>query len=151
MGLKGKLLRQIEISFHGDVFHEIYRDRPHHVPSMCPIVVGVEGQWGTVGSIIIWKFTHDGETKTASEVIESIDDEKKMMKFRVIGGDDVLEYYKSFIITYQVDTNSDGNFVSWSIEYEKLKEEIPEPLTYLELLLNITKDIDNHHAKLLNP
>ncbi|XP_019160136.1 PREDICTED: kirola-like [Ipomoea nil] len=146
MGLKGKVLGQIEISFHGDVFHEIFRERPHHVPSMCSTILGVEGQWGTVGSVIIWKISHDGKTKTVKDVIEAIDDEKKLVKFRVIGGD-LKESYKNFIITCHVDTNGDDNFVTWALEYEKLKEEIPEPLTYLELLLNMTKDMDDHHAK----
>ncbi|XP_019160091.1 PREDICTED: kirola-like [Ipomoea nil] len=117
------------------------------MPSMCSTILGVEGQWGTVGSVIIWKFSHDGKTKIAKEVIEAIDDEKKLVKFRVIGGD-LMESHKSFIITCHVDSNGDDNFVTWTIEYEKLKEEIPEPLTYLEFLLNMTKDMDDHHAKL---
>nr|GMD26632.1 kirola-like [Ipomoea batatas] len=115
MGLKGKVLGQVEISFHGDVFHEIFRERPHHVPSMCSTILGVEGQWGTVGSVIIWKISHDGKTKTVEDVIEAIDDEKKLVKFRVIGGD-LKESYKSFIITCHVDSNGDDNFVTWALE-----------------------------------
>ncbi|XP_031123137.1 kirola-like [Ipomoea triloba] len=152
MGLKGKLLGQVEISFHGDLYHEILKERPHHLPSMCSAIHEVEGQWGTVGSsgsTVIFKFTHDGKTKTAEDVIEAIDDEKKMVKFRVVGGD-VLESYKNFTVTCEVDSNGDDNFVTWTLEYEKLKEEIPEPLSYLEFLFNMTKDMDDHHAK-LNP
>ncbi|XP_019160365.1 PREDICTED: kirola-like [Ipomoea nil] len=147
MGLKGKVLVQVEISFHGDIYHQLFSERPHHIPSMCKGIIGVEGQWGTVGSIIHWKFSHDGKSKTAEEVIEAIDEKEKLVKFKVIGGE-ILEDYKSFIIICQVHTNDDNHLVTWTIEYEKLKEEIPEPFSYLEFLLDITKDMEDHHANL---
>nr|GLL32910.1 kirola-like [Ipomoea trifida] len=146
MGLKGKLLGQIEISFHGDLFHEILRARPHHLPSMSSIVHAVDGQWGTQGCTTIFKFTQDGKTEIAEHVMDTIDDEKKLLKYRAIKGD-VLKSYKSFVITCGVDTNGDDNFVTWTLLYEKLKEEIPEPFTYLDFFFKLTKEMDNHHAK----
>nr|GMD24833.1 kirola-like [Ipomoea batatas] len=107
---------------------------------------GVEGQWGTVGSTIIWKFTHGGKIKIWEDVIAAIDDRKKMVKLRVVESD-ILKSYKKYATTCEVDINRD-NFVSWSIEYEKLKEEIPKPLSNVEFILKVTRDTDNHHAKL---
>ena len=62
MDLSGKIVRQVEIVSDGDVFHEIFRYRPHDISEMSPgNVQGVdlhEGEWGTVGSIIFWNYTH---------------------------------------------------------------------------------------------
>ncbi|XP_019160143.1 PREDICTED: kirola-like [Ipomoea nil] len=146
MGLKGKVVGQVEISFHGDIYHEIFRERPHHLPSMCSAIHSIEGQGGTVGSTITLIFTHEGKTKMAEDVIEAIDDEKKLVKFRVVKGD-ILESYKSFSLTCQVHSNDDDHFVTWTLEYEKLSEEIPEPLSYLQTILDITKEMEDHHAK----
>ena len=61
MDLSGKMVRQVEILSDGDVFHEIFRYRPHHISEMSPDnVQGVnlhEGDWGTVGSVISWNYT----------------------------------------------------------------------------------------------
>lgn len=60
--LAGKLVSQIEIKSDGDVFHEIFRERPHHVSGMSPDKVqnvGLhDGDWGKVGSVIFWNYTH---------------------------------------------------------------------------------------------
>ncbi|XP_019188179.1 PREDICTED: kirola-like [Ipomoea nil] len=146
MGLKGKLVAQVEISFHGDLYYEIFREKPHHLPSMTSLIHAVDGQWGTQGCTIIFKYTQDGKTEMVEHVMETIDDEKKILKYRAIKGD-VLKSYKSFVVICQVDTNDDDNFVTWTMVYEKLKEEIPEPLTYLEYFIKFTKEMDNHHAK----
>ncbi|KAE9450923.1 hypothetical protein C3L33_17172, partial [Rhododendron williamsianum] len=73
----------------GDVFHEIFRYRPHHISTMSPgNIQNVdlhEGDWGTVGSVIFWNYTHDGKEKTAKEVIEAIDEEKKLVTFKLNG------------------------------------------------------------------
>nr|GMD21910.1 kirola-like [Ipomoea batatas] len=87
-----------------------------------------------------------GKTKMAEDVIEVIDDEKKLVKFRVVKGD-ILDSYKSFSLTCQVHSNDDDHFVTWTLEYEKLSEEIPEPLSYLQTILDITKEMENYHAK----
>ncbi|XP_031122573.1 kirola-like [Ipomoea triloba] len=164
MGLKGKLLGQIEISFHGDLFHEILGARPHHLPSMTSVIHEVGGQWGTQGCTTKYKYTQltkdykkagiqtcdliiiCGKTETEEAVMDIIDNEKKIVKYRIVKGD-VLKSYKSFIVTCEVETNGDDKFVTWTVVYEKLKEEIPEPLTYMEYFFTVTKDLDNHHAK----
>lgn len=60
--ISGKMVDKIEIKSDGDVFHEIFRYRPHHISNMSPgNIQGVdlhEGEWGTVGSVIFWKYVH---------------------------------------------------------------------------------------------
>nr|GMC79632.1 kirola-like [Ipomoea batatas]GMD58999.1 kirola-like [Ipomoea batatas] len=149
MGLKGKLLGQIEISIHGDLFHEILAARPHHLPSMTSVVLAVDGQWGTQGCTTTFKYTQGGKTEIGESFMDTIDDEKKTVKYRVVKGD-ILKSFKSFIITCEVETNGDGNSVTWTVVYEKLKEEIPEPLAFMEYLFTLTKESVEHLAK-LNP
>ncbi|KAG5611240.1 hypothetical protein H5410_022521 [Solanum commersonii] len=96
-----------------------------------------------VGYIIFWNFTHDGE-KVAKEIIEEIDEEKKLVKFKVSGGD-ILEDYNSFYLTVHVETKGEDNIVTWILEYEKKNCNVPDPHTLMELCLNITKDIETHH------
>nr|GLL32914.1 UPF0503 protein At3g09070, chloroplastic-like [Ipomoea trifida] len=90
-----------------------------------------------------------GKTETAETFMDIIDNEKKIVKYRIVKGD-ILNSYKSFIVTCEVETNGDDKFVTWTVVYEKLKEEIPEPLSYMEYFFTVTKELDDHHAK-LNP
>nr|GLL41692.1 kirola-like [Ipomoea trifida] len=103
-----------------------------------------EGEWGTVGSVICWTFTHDGKKKIAKERIEAIDEEHKSVKYKVIGGD-LLEHYKSVSLSVHVDTRGINNLVTWTIEFEKQNESIPEPHTLMKFVLDVTKDIETHH------
>nr|GMD66051.1 kirola-like [Ipomoea batatas] len=105
-----------------------------------------EGEWGTVGSVICWNFTHDGKKQIAKEIIEAIDEEHKTVKFKVIEGD-LIELYKSMSISVHVDTRGINNLVTWTIEFEKQNESIPEPHTLVQFVLALTKDIETHHLK----
>lgn len=60
MGLLGKLICQTSIKSDGDVFHELFSSKPHHIHTMASDIQGCdlhEGEFGKVGSIIVWKFT----------------------------------------------------------------------------------------------
>ena len=61
MGLTGKLICQTCIKTDGDVFHELFGAKPHHVHTMAPKhIQGCdlhEGEYGNVGSIVIWRYT----------------------------------------------------------------------------------------------
>ncbi|PSR88153.1 Kirola like [Actinidia chinensis var. chinensis] len=150
MDLSGKMVKQVEIVSDGDVFHEIFRYRPHHISEMSPAnIQGVdlhEGDWGTVGSVIFWNYTHDGKEKTAKEIIEAIDEETKSVTFKVVEGD-LMELYKTFIIVVHVDTKGENNLVTWTFHYDKLKEDVEEPNTLMDFCIEVTKDIETHHLK----
>ncbi|THG18976.1 hypothetical protein TEA_005119 [Camellia sinensis var. sinensis] len=234
MGLTGKLVRQVEIKSDGDVFHELFRDKPHHISTMSPgNIHGVdlhEGDWGHVGSVISWNYTHgdrghvgtviswnyneknefiyepafcvlldhdlvnlmvysssllynlilrapstahkqiaeqpsspssqqqqyspytnenrtsgiDRKKKVAKEVVEAIDEENKSATFKVIDGD-LTELYKAFKGTVHVDAKGENNLVTWTFEYEKKSENVEDPNTLMDFLINVTKDIETHH------
>lgn len=62
MGLHGKLIAAIELKAGGDLFHELMMHNPHHLSTVSPHKVQGcdvhEGQYGHVGSIISWRYTH---------------------------------------------------------------------------------------------
>lgn len=60
-GLSKTLVDKVEIKSDGDVFHEIFRHRPHSISEMSDKIKGCdlhEGEWGTVGSVIFWNYSH---------------------------------------------------------------------------------------------
>ncbi|XP_047309050.1 kirola-like [Impatiens glandulifera] len=148
-GLK-KMLRQVEIKSDGDVFHEIFKSRPHHISAMSPTLVqNIElhdGEWGNVGSVIFVNYTHDGKDKVVKHEIISIDEEKRLVAYKTIEGD-LRELYKTFIITVHVDTHGENNLVTWTFEYEKLKEDVEDPNTLMDFFIAMSKDIETHHLK----
>ncbi|KAL2545886.1 MLP-like protein [Forsythia ovata] len=150
MGLKGKLTAQIEMKAGGDVFHELLSETPHQIPNMSPTTIQGcnlhQGEWGTAGSVYFWKYTHDGKQRVSKDVVEAIDKEKRSLTFNEIGGD-LMELHKVFKISFHVETNGDIDLVSWTIEYEKLNDEVDEPLTFLGFLIKLSKDIESHHLK----
>ncbi|CAI9096004.1 OLC1v1032064C1 [Oldenlandia corymbosa var. corymbosa] len=146
--LRGKLVSQIEIKSSADVFHELFRHKTHQLSKTSPHSIHNcdlhDGDWGTVGSIISFDYTHDGKKCVSKDRVEAIDEEKKLVKFKVIEGDP-LELYKNISITVHVDTHGESNLVAWTIEYEKLHEGIPDPNTLMDLCLQLTKDVESHH------
>ncbi|XP_047308266.1 kirola-like [Impatiens glandulifera] len=139
-------VKQVEIKSDGDVFHELFRSKPHHISNISPTnyLDLHEGDWGTVGSVIFWKYTHDGKEKVAKERIEAIDEEKKLVTFKVIEGD-LMELYKTCIFTVHVDTHGENNLVTWTVEYEKLNEDVEDLTSMLDFCVALTKDIETHH------
>ncbi|KAF7808720.1 MLP-like protein 43 [Senna tora] len=94
---------------------------------------------------------HAEDKKTsAKERIEAIDDENKTISYSLFDGE-VDKCYKSLKVTLQVKDkeNGGGGLVKWTIEYEKLEENIKgaAPETYLDFAAKVTKDIDAHLLK----
>ncbi|XP_016486069.1 kirola [Nicotiana tabacum] len=144
MGLRGKLIAKTEVKCGGELFHDHFSSKPHHIPNISPDKVHNfdihEGELGTVGSVVSWKFTLDGKERVLKQIIDAIDEEKQKITFKFIEGD-LLEMYKAFSATLAAE----GKWIEWTFEYEKQNEDIPEPLTLLGLAIDLIKDIDSHH------
>ncbi|KAM7463439.1 hypothetical protein LguiA_031560 [Lonicera macranthoides] len=150
MSLKGQLVSKTSIKSSGDVFHELFRDDPHHISNITPAKIQGchlhEGEFGKAGSIIQWTYFHDGKERVAKQVILAVDEEKKSITYKMLEGD-LMELYKSFIIGIHVDTNGEDNLVTWTVDYEKLHEGIPAPTTLMDFFVEVTKDIETHHLQ----
>ncbi|KAJ7954248.1 MLP-like protein [Quillaja saponaria] len=79
---------------------------------------------------------HEGDGQTSGSV--------KLVTFKV---GDLLKHYNSYKVTLQVTPKGAVGLVRWSWEYEKLNDDAPEPIKYLEFLVNITKKIEAHLIK----
>ena len=149
MGLHGKLIAAIEFKAGGDVFHELFRYNPQHISTATPDKVQGcdlhEGEFGHVGSIICWRYTHDGKEKRAKQVIQAIDEEKRLIEFKMLEGD-LMELYKEFVITIHEEKKGDAiDLVTWTLEYEMLNEDVEHPISLLSYFIDMTKDIEAHH------
>lgn len=69
--------------------------------------------------------------------------ENKSVTFKVIEGD-LLENYKSLKLVIEVSQKDEGSLVHWIIQYEKLNEDVVDPHTLLQFVVDVTKDIDSH-------
>ncbi|KVH97670.1 hypothetical protein Ccrd_000228, partial [Cynara cardunculus var. scolymus] len=124
MALIGKLMMQIEISSHGDIFHDLLRHRPNDLASITPAKVHgcdiLDGQLGAVGSVISWNYTH---------------------------GDLVEDLYKSFTNIFHVEPHADGRqLATWTFEFEKLNASVPYPTVFMDYIMELIMEIDAHHT-----
>ncbi|KAL8037622.1 hypothetical protein ABFX02_11G050600 [Erythranthe guttata] len=150
MGLTGKLISAIEFKAGGDVFHELIRHKPHQITDIAPEKVQGcdlhEGEYGHVGTIVNWRYTYDGKEKTAKQVIQKINEEQKLVQFKTFEGD-LMEVYKTFLVTFHVETKNDIDLVTWTFEYEMLSDDVVEhPIAMLSFVIDVTKDIETHHV-----
>ncbi|XP_019093826.1 PREDICTED: MLP-like protein 43 [Camelina sativa] len=147
--LVGKLETEVEIKASAEKFHHMFAEKPHHVSKATPGKIHGcelhEGDWGKVGSIVIWKYVHDGNVAEGKNRIEAVDTEKNLITFKVIGGE-LMKEYKSFAFTIQVTPKQGGpgSVVHWHLEYEKISEEVAHPETLLQFCVDISKEIDEH-------
>ncbi|GMH01984.1 hypothetical protein Nepgr_003823 [Nepenthes gracilis] len=150
MGLTGKLIAEFEIKSSGDLFHDMFSNKPHHISKASPHhIQGCDlhdGEFGTPGSVILWNYKIDGKACVAKEIVEAIDVENKSITFKVIEGD-LMNDYKIFKLTIDVTPKGDTSVVKWTLEYEKLHDGVDEALKILELAIRVTKDIEAHHLK----
>ncbi|XP_074262936.1 MLP-like protein 43 [Silene latifolia] len=148
MGVTGRLEVEVDIKTSGDVFHELVGSKPHHVSNIVPDVVHGcdlhEGEFGQVGSVIQWEYTVDGKKCVAKNVVEAIDEEKKMIRLKIIDGD-LLEEYKSLTFTLHVITKGDIDAIIWGMEFERFDDFGPYPTAIIDTAIKVTRDVEAHH------
>ncbi|XP_059448506.1 MLP-like protein 43 [Corylus avellana] len=147
--LKGKLETEIEIKADPQKFYEIFKKQAHQVPNATPDHIQAvevhEGDWETHGSIKLWKYTVEGNAEVFKEKVE-FDDASKTVTLVGVEGD-VMKSYKTFKPIFKVTPKGGGSLATLSIEYEKLRADVPAPNKYFTMMLNIAKDVDAHLVK----
>ncbi|KVI05420.1 Bet v I domain-containing protein [Cynara cardunculus var. scolymus] len=76
-------------------------------------------------------------------VIEAADEKNKWITFRMLDGK-IMQAFKSVKVTIHVNKKGENSLVTWSFEYEKMKEAIPDPDALIDLANKVTKDVNNH-------
>ncbi|XP_041009772.1 MLP-like protein 43 [Juglans microcarpa x Juglans regia] len=145
--LSGKLSIEVEAKSSAPALYEANSKRFYEIPKLCPNFIQkvdlVEGNRENVGAVINWHFLFEGKTVNSQEILESIDDEKLSVTFKVIGGL-LVEAYKSFKFVFQAIPKKQGCLARWTVEYEKLNEEIPDPKEMLQFAADLIKEMDDN-------
>ncbi|MCL7046870.1 hypothetical protein MKW94_029223 [Papaver nudicaule] len=86
-----------------------------------------------------------GKPLCVKEMVSEIDDKKRRITHNIFEGE-VMNAYKKFAVILHVKPKKSGkgNAVKWSVEYEKMNENSPTPLSYLDVLDKITRDLNAH-------
>lgn len=85
----------------------------------------------------------DGKAEVFKEQVE-FDDENFSVTLIGLEGD-VFEHYKTFKVIYKVVPDGPEHSLAVLIlEYEKLNDGSPYPYKYLDIMNNLTKDIESH-------
>ncbi|XP_023528499.1 MLP-like protein 43 [Cucurbita pepo subsp. pepo] len=145
MTLYRKLETDVEIKASAQKFHEIINRKPHHVSNASSDKIRScelhEGEWGKVGTILYWHYVHDEKDCVAKSVTEDVDEENNSLTWNVVEGDH-LKHNKSFKIKIQCIPKDKGSVIRFTLEYEKLHEKNPDSHSFLQLCVDIAKDID---------
>jgi len=89
----------------------------------------------------------DGKVTTCLESIESVDKENKTITYKFFG-EDVDPNFKVFKLIFQaIDKEQGGAITKWTIEYERVSEEVDPPYGYMEFYHKCTIDMDAHLVK----
>ncbi|OIW01981.1 hypothetical protein TanjilG_14012 [Lupinus angustifolius] len=148
MALNGKISTEVEINIPAQELFNLFAKKLHDLQHITDRIhegkVHHGDDWHSGDSVKHWSYTIDDKVITSKEKIEFIDEEKKSITFDLFEGD-VSQYYKILKINLQVIDKDDGGAIAkWTVEYEKVDENVEPPNGYLEFLTKITKD-SNHH------
>ncbi|KAH6779012.1 hypothetical protein C2S52_010249 [Perilla frutescens var. hirtella] len=142
-----KVIAQVAFKAGGNIFHHLLADNPKHLAKATPVTIQAcdlhQGNYGVNGSVVQWKYTLDGKPQIAKQVLENIDKEKKQISWKTVEGD-MLELYKRITTTVHVETKSGVDFVTWTLDYELIDADKPHPLPVLNLLIELTKELEAH-------
>ncbi|CAA7022440.1 unnamed protein product [Microthlaspi erraticum] len=126
--LVGIVETTVELKSSSEKFHDMLVGRPHHLSDASPS--NLQGY---------------GETRVMKHKMESLEPEKNRVTYRVLEGD-LMNEYKSFVITFQVTPKEGepGSIAHWHFEYEKINEEVAHPETLLQFAVEVSKEMDEH-------
>ncbi|KAI3897468.1 hypothetical protein MKX03_033219 [Papaver bracteatum] len=142
----GKLVTASEVNYDADKYYEIWKnheDLPNVTPHI-PSVNVIEGHGTTSGCVKEWNYLLEGKNLHVHEKT-IYNDETRTKHHSAIGGD-IMKVYKKFVVTLVVNpkANRHGSIVSWTIEYEKLHEDYPFPIDYLQFFQFQIEDVNSH-------
>ncbi|CAJ2657170.1 unnamed protein product [Trifolium pratense] len=134
MVLVGKLSTELGIKTSADKFFKLFASEIHELQNIC-------------GSVHETNLHEDGKVQTCHESFEEIDEKNKKIVHKIFGPD-IDKSYKIFKLIIEVFDKGDGGAtVKWTVEYEKINEDIDPPYGWLEYVGKCTRDIDAHFLK----
>ncbi|RDY11494.1 MLP-like protein 43 [Mucuna pruriens] len=151
MSLVGKISTEIGVHATAAKWFNLFAKQLHHVQNLTDRVHGTKlhrgNDWHHSETIKHWTYTIDGKVTTCQESIESIDEQNKTIFYKLFSGD-IDHQYKDFKLIFQaIDNNRGGAIIKWTVEYEKIAEDVDPPYGYIEYVHKCTSDIDGHLLK----
>lgn len=73
--------------------------------------------------------------------IDAIDEGKRSITFNIIGGE-VTKYFRTYKATILLFKEGGKNMLKWSLEYEKMNDQVPEPTAQVQFLVNMAREVD---------
>nr|AAD50376.1 ripening related protein [Glycine max] len=151
MSLAGKISSEIGVQATAAKWFNLFTTQIHHVQNLTDRIHGTElhhgEDWHHNESVKHWTYTIDGKVTTCKESIESVDEENKTINYKLFDGD-IDNQFKVFKLIFQaIDKENDSAIIKWTIEYERIGEEVDPPYGYIEYVHKCTKDIDAHLLK----
>ncbi|XP_054810309.1 MLP-like protein 28 [Prosopis cineraria] len=134
-------------------FLEIFSTKTYELATISPDIIQsleiVGGVWGTAGFSFVINYTVDGIAQVAKEVVETINITDLSITFKVMEGD-LLDVYNSFRFILKLTPNIlTGSVVHWTLEYEKPRDETPDPTSLMEEVIQVSKDVDAYVSSLM--
>ncbi|TKY68508.1 MLP protein [Spatholobus suberectus] len=151
MSLVGKISTEIGVHATAAKWFNLFATQLHHVQNLTDRVHGTKlhhgDDWHHNESVKHWTYTIDGKVITCQESVESVDEQNKTINYKLFGGD-IDHQFKAFKLIFQaIDKEHGGAIVKWTIEYERIGEEVDPPYGYIEYVHKCTSDIDGHLLK----
>ncbi|KAK2354340.1 hypothetical protein P8452_74736 [Trifolium repens] len=151
MVLLGKLTTELGIKSPAEKFYNLFASQLHDVHNLCERVhlakVHEGDDWHDTETIKHWTYVIDGKVHTCLETIEEVDDQNKKIIYKLFGTDDIDTHYKQFKLILEVVDKGSHGAVKWTIEFEKVNEDVDPPNGWMDYLSKSTRDIDGHLVK----
>ncbi|XP_047153087.1 MLP-like protein 43 [Vigna umbellata] len=151
MTLFGKISTEIGVHATSEKWFNLQATQLHQVQNFAERVHGTSlhhgEDWHHNESIKKWTYVIDGKVTTCYESIESVDEANKTINYKLFG-EEIEHKFKVFRLIFQaIDKENDVAIIKWTIEYERVGEDVEPPYGYIEYMHKCTADIDGHLLK----
>ncbi|XP_074301121.1 MLP-like protein 43 [Silene latifolia] len=146
-----KMEEKIELNCSAEKIFEMLRAKQPDIPELCsdkiPGIKAHQGDWLSVGSTRKWDLNM-GENQPTYFIdrLDAVDEENMVITRSVIDGE-MMKHYKSLKVHGQAIPKGNDNkscVMVFSLEYEKIDEDAPEPNYLLDFGVGVLKDLSHH-------
>ncbi|KAK7405725.1 hypothetical protein VNO78_07333 [Psophocarpus tetragonolobus] len=146
MSLVGKISTEIGVHASAAKWFKLCATQLHDVQHLTDSVHETKlhhgEDWHHKETVKHWTYVIDGKVTTCHEKIESVDEENKTIYYKLYSGE-IDHKFKVFKLIFQAIGKDNGSaIIKWTVEYEKISEEVDPPYGYIEYLHKCTRDID---------
>ncbi|XP_026383745.1 major latex protein 146-like [Papaver somniferum] len=141
-----KLGFEAEIKCSADKYFGMFSNNvtqlPKFVPSTFKSVEITEGDGTSIGSTRLWKYA----IVISKDRLTTFNKEKRSLVYEITQGG-IMNYYKVFNVKIDVvpkqHATGNGSLVKWSLEFEKVNDDIPDPTAYIDAIQLVTNELSS--------